>query len=219
MSRVEATQIARRLLWTVLGLTAGVLLGVVWLFSGSEVACVESEGSGGPRLQCDFVVAAPVEAVWEAFTQTGEPRPYYFDAVLEAEARPGGRWRFLTDDRERLLAGGEVLEVAPPHRFQQSFAAADLADPPSRITVELEALEGGCRVSLVHDRFPGKTATYRRFRRAHPLALSALKSWLEEGELPIRARLYTAIFKPGMKLFTVRAEPSSAAGRDSTGER
>ena len=65
----------------------------------------------------------------------------------------------------------------------------------------------GCRVSLVHDRFQRRTATYRRFRRAHPLALSALKSLLETGELPVRARLYTALFKPGMKAFTVRAEP------------
>ena len=60
---------------------------------------------------------------------------------------------------------------------------------------------------LVHDRFPGKTPTYRRFRRAHPLALSAMKAHLETGNLPIRARLYTIIFKPGMKLFTTRAEP------------
>ena len=55
--------------------------------------------------------------------------------------------------------------------------------------------------------FYTKTATFRRFRRAHPLSLSALKAQLETGDLPVRARIYTAIFKPGMKLFTVRAEP------------
>jgi uncharacterized protein YndB with AHSA1/START domain len=152
-----------------------------------------------------LAVATP-DAVWEALTRVGEPRPYYFDAVLEAEMRPRGRWRFVTDDRERLLAGGEILVLEPPRRFEQSFAAADLADPPSRIAVELEAVAGGCRVLLVHDRFQSRSRTYRRFRRAYPLALSAMKAHLETGELPLRARIYTAIFKPGMKLATVRAD-------------
>ncbi len=192
----------------VLGLALLVVLGAAFLFSGSEVACEEETGAdGGPRLECAFEVAAPPAAVWEALTATGEPRPFYFDAVLEAELRPGGRWRFLTDDLERLLAHGEVLVLEPPRRLAQSFVAADLDDPASRLAVELEPTPSGCRVRLVHDRFAGETETFRRFRRAHPLALSALKSLLETGELPLRARLYTLIFKPGMKTFTVRAEP------------
>ncbi|MCG8460504.1 MAG: hypothetical protein MI919_29835, partial [Holophagales bacterium] len=78
---------------------------------------------------------------------------------------------------------------------------------PSRITVEIEATAGGSRVTLTHDRFAGETMTYRRFRRAHPLALSALVSLIEDGRLPIRARVYTLIFKPGMKSVAARAEP------------
>ena len=113
----------------------------------------------------------------------------------------------MTDDLERLLAGGEILVVEPPVRFEQSFRAADLDDPASRITVELRETEAGTDVTLVHDRFPRKTTTFRRFRRAHPLALSALKAQLETGQPPLRARVYTAIFKPGMKRFTIRAEP------------
>ena len=52
-----------------------------------------------------------------------------------AELTPGGRWRFVTDDLERLLASGEVLVVDPPYRFEQSFEAADLDDPPSKAMV------------------------------------------------------------------------------------
>ena len=200
--------VRRRLLVIALGLVAAVVLGAVLLFTGSEVTCDQlEEEARGPWLRCAFEVAAPRDAVWQAFTRTGEPQRHYFDAVLEAELRPAGRWRFVTDDRERLLAGGEILVVDPPRRFEQTFQAADLDDPPSRITVELEPVPGGCRVTLVHDRFPRETTTYRRFRRAHPLALSALKALLETGELPIRARLYTWIFKPGMKAVSARAEP------------
>ena len=180
---------------------------MAWLFGGSEVDCAGLGDDGGPLLRCVFEIAAPPEAVWRAFTRTDEPRHYYFDAVLQAEMRAKGRWRFVTDDLGRLLAGGEIVSLDPPRRIEQTFRAADLDDPPSRITVEIEPAPAGCRVTLVHDGFGRRTPTYRRFQRAHPLALSALKSWVEEGRLPIRARIYTLIFKPGMKIFTVRAEP------------
>ncbi len=188
---------------SIVGLTA---LGSVLLFTGSTVRCEEVD-DGSPALRCVFPVAASPEAVWQAFTTTDEPRRHYFDAVLEAETRPGGRWRFVTGDRERLLAGGEILAFEPPRRMEQTFRAADLDEPASRITVEIEPIAGGSRVSLVHDRFATQTVTYRRFRKAHPLALSALKALLETGELPIRARIYTFLFKPGMNLVKARAEP------------
>lgn len=203
--------VRRPFLWILVAVAAIFLLGGGLLFSGSQAACDEMWTSFGPGLRCALEVAAPPEEVWSAFTGTGEPRPYYFDAVLQADLRPGGRWRFVTDDLARLLAGGEVLVVERPRRFVHTFAAADLEDAPSRIAVELAVIPGGTRVELVHDRFTGATATYRRFRRAHPLALSAMKSFLETGRLPLRARLYTAIFEPGMKLFTARAEPWAPA--------
>ncbi len=196
--------------WALLAAVALVVLvaaGGAFLFSGSQVTCVEERSPAGVALRCAFGVAAPPDAVWRAFVTPDEPRPYYFDAVLQADLRPGGRWRFVTDDLERLLAGGEILVVDPPRRFAHTFEAADLDDPPSRIRVDIRAIPGGTRVELIHDQFPRATKTFRRFRRAHPLALSALKAWVETGELPLRTRLYTAIFKPGMKTFTVRAEP------------
>ena len=107
----------KRLAVLVLAFAALGLLGSALLFSGSEVECVEGAAERGLELRCDFDVAASPLAVFEALTATGEPRPFYFDAVL------------------------------------------------------------------------------------------AMKVHLETGSLPIRARLYTIIFKPGMKLLTTRAEP------------
>ena len=197
----------RRLMITLLGLLVAVFGGALILFTGSAVRCEERSSADGPSLHCAFEVAAPPQEVWQAFTRTEEPRPPYFDAILQAEMRPGGGWRFVTDDRQRFLAGGEILTIEPPHRFEHTFFAADLDDAPSRISVEIEEAASGSRVTLVHDRFGGHTTTWKRFRRAHPLALSALKALVETGRLPVRARIYTAIFKPGMKMFTVRAEP------------
>ncbi|ANM30276.1 hypothetical protein ABI59_12820 [Acidobacteria bacterium Mor1] len=211
-------RILKGLLIALLSAAALILIGGALLFSGSEVTCEEFEPEGGtPALRCGFEVAATPEAVWETFTRTDEPQPHYFDAVLQAEMHPGGRWRFVTDDLQRLLADGVVLAVDPPRRFQQTFRAADLEEAPSRITVELEPTATGSRVTLTHDRFPGKTVTYRRFRKAHPLALSAMKARLETGKLPVRARIYTWIFKPGMKSVSARAEPWEPRNRGFPG--
>ncbi len=206
--RVRLMALKLRLLLALLGVGLALLLGTAWLFSGSRVRCEElADAYGSSFLSCAFEVAASPETVWQAFTRTDVPNRHYFDAVLQAEMRPGGRWRFVTDDLERLLAEGEILMLEPPRRLQQTFHAADLEEAASRISIEIEATAGGSRVTLTHDRFAGETTTYRRFRRAHPLALSALVSLIEEGELPIRARVYTLIFKPGMKSVTARAEP------------
>lgn len=95
------------------GVAAAVAAGGVFLFSGSAVACAEERGGAGLALRCAFDVAAAPDAVWTAFAATDEPRPYYFDAVLQADLRPGGRWRFVTEDRSRLLAAGKILAFEP----------------------------------------------------------------------------------------------------------
>jgi len=197
----------RRVLWVAVA-AAGFAAVFAWgLFSGSVVGCERAGTESAPELRCAFEVAAPRQEVWTAFVETEVPRSYYFDTVLQAELEIGGRWRFVTEDRGRLLAGGEIVELAPPARLEMTFAAADLDDAPSRLVIELEPVDGGTFVVVTHRAFAGETATFRRFRRAHPLALSAMKSVLETGRLPWRARTYTAIFKPGMKWATVRAEP------------
>jgi uncharacterized protein YndB with AHSA1/START domain len=181
---------------------------LAWLlFSDSAAGCERDGTAAAPELRCEFEVAAPRQEVWTAFVETEVPRPYYFETVLQAELDAGGRWRFVTEDRGRLLASGEVVELEPPARLVLTFAAADLKDAPSRLAIGLAAVDGGTRVEVTHGAFAGETATFRRFRRAHPLALSAMKSVLETGRLPLRARIYTAIFKPGMRWATVRAEP------------
>jgi uncharacterized protein YndB with AHSA1/START domain len=200
----------RRVIWVTVAAAGFAALLALGFFSGSTVGCERAGTEAAPELRCAFEVAAPRQEVWTAFVETEVPRSYYFDTVLQAELEAGGRWRFVTEDRGRLLAAGEIVELQPPARLEMTFAAADLEDAPSRLAVGLEAVDGGTRVEVTHGAFAGETATFRRFRRAHPLALSAMKSVLETGRLPLRARIYTAIFKPGMKWTTVRAAPWEA---------
>src|SRR5688572_32642952 len=86
------------------GVAAGAAAGGVFLFSGSPGACAEERIDSGLALRCAFEVAASPDTLWAAFVATDEPRPYYFDAVLQADLLPGGRWHYVTNDRSSQLA-------------------------------------------------------------------------------------------------------------------
>jgi uncharacterized protein YndB with AHSA1/START domain len=82
---------------------------------------------------------------------------------------------------------GKILEVDRPRRFVHTWRAlwdADVsADPPSRVTWEIEpAGPGVTKLTLIHDEFPGETATYKRVAGGWMFVLSGLKTLLETGE-------------------------------------
>jgi uncharacterized protein YndB with AHSA1/START domain len=87
--------------------------------------CERAGTEAAPELRCAFEVAALRQEVWTAFVETEVPRSYYFDTVLQAELETGGRWRFVTEDRGRLPAFGEIVVLEPPAQLELTFAAAD----------------------------------------------------------------------------------------------
>jgi uncharacterized protein YndB with AHSA1/START domain len=85
-----------------------------------------------------------------------------------------------------LVVAGKVLEADPPRRlvttwsFRRNLEMRD--DPPSRVTWEIEAAGDACKLTVVHDDFPGETRTFKSVGSGWPLVLSSLKSFIETGE-------------------------------------
>lgn len=81
---------------------------------------------------------------------------------------------------------GTLLKVEPPRRLRFSVRvlrdAETAADLPSRVTWEIEPVEGGCELTVVHDEFEAETSTYRTVEGGWPLALEGLKELLETGQ-------------------------------------
>jgi uncharacterized protein YndB with AHSA1/START domain len=84
--------------------------------------------SDGGDLVFERTFDAPVERVWQAFTDpTVVPRwwgPHGTTTVVaEMEVRPGGRWRYVSSapDRDDVAFYGEYLSVDPPHSFEWTF--------------------------------------------------------------------------------------------------
>jgi uncharacterized protein YndB with AHSA1/START domain len=81
---------------------------------------------------------------------------------------------------------GKVLTAEPPRKltttwsFRSSLGLRD--DPPSRVTWEIEPIEHQtCRLTVIHDDFPGETPTFQSVKSGWPVVLSSLKSLLETG--------------------------------------
>jgi uncharacterized protein YndB with AHSA1/START domain len=88
-----------------------------------------------PQIACNFLFATP----------TGEM------VRTEIDARVGGSF-LLVDRREGLDVEhiGEYLELDRPRRIVFSFRVPHYSAESSRVTVEFEALENGCDLTLSH---------------------------------------------------------------------
>lgn len=91
----------------------------------TDTTAIYSEGA---ELVFERTFDAPREQVWKAFMDP-ELVPRWWGphgtttTVVEMDARPGGRWRYLSSalDRDDVAFYGEYLEIEPPRRFKWTF--------------------------------------------------------------------------------------------------
>ena len=142
-------------------------------------------------------IKASVDAVWEAITSPDWSARYGY-GPMEFELRPGGRFRGVANESlqargvPEVIVEGEVLEVDPPRRLVQTykmlFDPAVAAEPPTRVTWELEPVaEGVTRLTVVHELEGAPvhaglvTGENVQAGGGWPYILSDLKSVLETG--------------------------------------
>lgn len=103
-------------------------------------------------------IAAQPETVFPYFT---DPARYVRWMGREAtlEAVPGGSYRVRM--RDGVEVSGHFVEVDPPQRLVFTWGWIDderVAAGSTRVTVTLEAAQGGTRVTLLHHDLPSERA-------------------------------------------------------------
>jgi uncharacterized protein YndB with AHSA1/START domain len=107
-------------------------------------------------------VDAPRERVFRAMTSEEITRwwvrPGVFDTTeWVGDVRPGGRWRAAGRGRgQPYVLEGEFLEVDAPRRFVHTWHRFEAPGAPTTVTVLLEALDAGTRVTLRHAGFTSR---------------------------------------------------------------
>ncbi len=115
----------------------------------STAVRVDARFSAVPRRVFNAWLDPLVAARW-LFARAGRPI-----AHAEIDARVAGRFRFV-ERREgsRVEHTGEYVEIIPPRRLVFSLALDDRPRVLTRVSVEIEPRETGCKLSLTHEDLP-----------------------------------------------------------------
>ncbi len=132
----------------------------------------------------EIYIKTTPERLWEAITDAEMRSKYNFGAQQVSDWTPGSRYEMRHPGADALLGEGENLEVDPPRRLVQSFAALwdeDVkAEGVSRIAWDIEPIGDSCRLTVTHDQL--REDANSQLYGGWPMILSGLKTLLESGE-------------------------------------
>jgi uncharacterized protein YndB with AHSA1/START domain len=102
--------------------------------------------------------SASPERVFNAWLDPEKARRFLFATAagqmvrVEIDPRVGGRFTF-TDrrDGEDVDHTGEYLEIDRPRRLVFTFAVPKDSSLVTRVTIEIEPMDGGCELTLTHE--------------------------------------------------------------------
>lgn len=141
-----------------------------------------------PKHVYEIYIRTTPERLWRAITDPADTRRYYFGNEVRSDWQPGSKLEYLDDGQVSLDC--TILEIEPERRLVHTFTMVYdpemAAEPPSRVTWEIEQMGEVCRLRLVHNEFTGETKTFQSTESGWAMILSGLKTLVETGEpLPV----------------------------------
>src|SRR5260370_7096337 len=133
-----------------------------------------------PEFVYVIYIASTAEKVFKALTDEKMSEQYWVGNRVVSDWKIGAPFA-LKLKREEKDVTGKVLEFDPPRRLAYSFRAAHAgmeAEPPSRVTFELEPQKDQVKLTIVHDKFEPGSKAFESVSRRCPLVLSTLNTYL-----------------------------------------
>jgi uncharacterized protein YndB with AHSA1/START domain len=121
-----------------------------------------------PSLTIKRKLKASAEKVFAAWTQPEAlklwfgPSNDYTVMVAETDLRVGGRYRFVMDKpAEQHRVGGVYKEIVPNRKLVFTWAWESTPERESLVTIDIKPEDGGCLLTLTHERFFDEAARDR----------------------------------------------------------
>jgi uncharacterized protein YndB with AHSA1/START domain len=132
----------------------------------------------------EIYIKTTPERLWEAITDGEMRSKYNFGVGVSSDWTAGSHYEAVHSKAPGILSEGENLEVEPPRRLVQSFAALWGEDVrregTSRVTWDIEPVGDSCRLTVTHDEL--RENANSELYGGWPMILSGLKTLLETGE-------------------------------------
>jgi len=136
-----------------------------------------------PELVYTTYIRTTPEKLWNAITNPEFTRQYWGGNENVSDWKPGSKWAHVTSDEQHVVRiVGKVVESVPPKRLVLTWAdPSDVADV-SRVTFQIEAVDGEVRLDVIHGEFMPGSDMVNKVSGGWPRVLSSLKSFLETGQ-------------------------------------
>src|SRR5262249_2092281 len=139
-----------------------------------------------PKQIYQIYIRATPEQIWEAITKPEFTALYFHGSRVETNGTVGTPIRHHAPDGVYLWSDDVILESDPPRRLVQTWRALYdpelAAEPPSRVTWEIEPQPGGVtKLTVVHDELDLAPKTAAHVGGGWMFILSGLKTLLETG--------------------------------------
>jgi uncharacterized protein YndB with AHSA1/START domain len=129
-------------------------------------------------------IASTREKVWQALTDTEFNRQYWIGGSVMSDWLVGSTVQYLREDGA-VGWQGEVLQADEPHllsyTFHMSISEEHRAEKPSRVSFELEEVQGVVKLTLTHDELAPGSKTAETTQHGWAAIMSSLKSLMETG--------------------------------------
>jgi DNA-binding transcriptional ArsR family regulator/uncharacterized protein YndB with AHSA1/START domain len=138
-----------------------------------------------PKQVYEIFIKGTPEQIWDAITD-GEKTPlYYYGATVASSWKKDAPMTYHGGEGN-LMIEGKVIEAKRPFKLVTTFKAlwqdSFKNDRPSRVTWEITPMGDTCKLTLVHDEFDEKTATFEAVAGGWSRILSGLKTLVETGK-------------------------------------
>ena len=133
-----------------------------------------------------FIRATP-EQIWDAITRPEFTSKYFFGSRVETDGKEGAAIRHYAPDGTTLWGDDSILESDRPrrlvHGWRSLYDPELAAEPPSRVTWEIEPQPGGVtKLTVIHDQLDASPETAASVSGGWMFVISGLKTLLETGQ-------------------------------------
>jgi uncharacterized protein YndB with AHSA1/START domain/DNA-binding transcriptional ArsR family regulator len=139
-----------------------------------------------PKQVYQIYIRATPEQIWNAITRPEFTAQYFYGSRVETNGRTGTPIRHYAPDGIHLWGDDVILESDPPrrlvHTWRSLYDPELAAEPPSRVTWEIDPQPGGStKLTVVHDELDHAPKTAAHVDGGWMFILSSLKTLLETG--------------------------------------